>query len=326
MAETFGPAGQAERNRRPQNEDTPMADLILHHYEISAFSERVRLAMGLKGLTYRSVLVPPLMPKPDLTALTGGYRRAPVLQVGADIYCDSLMILRTLDRLHPEPSLAPGGMQAIATPLAWWIDKSLFMPALGVVGNVNAGKIPPEFVTERKAFGFNLDPADIGPLLPLQRDQAAVHLDWLAAMLADGRPFLLGDRPCLADLAAHCPVWLLRTQGRAAAEALLPLTRLEGWYARVCAIGHGIPLPLSSADALAIARDAEPVAPDVAGTAGDLRTGERVTVTPDDTGRDPVAGELLAADAQTIVIRRTDPELGRLNLHYPRAGYDVAPA
>ena len=29
------------------------------------------------------------MPKPNLTALTGGYRKTPVLQIGADIYCNS---------------------------------------------------------------------------------------------------------------------------------------------------------------------------------------------------------------------------------------------
>ncbi len=303
-----------------------MPELILHHYDISAFSERVRLAMGLKRLRYRSVLIPPLMPKPDLTALTGGYRRAPVLQIGADIYCDSLLILRTLETLHPAPSLFPNGTEGVATALAWWADRSLFMPALGIVGNVNAGRIPPDFVAERKAFGFNLDPVDIAPLLPLQRDRAAVHIGWLETMLADGRPFILGAAPSLADLAAHCSIWLLRTQGRAPAEALLPLDRLNGWYERVTAIGHGSPSDLSSTKALAIARDAEPAASAAGGTTGELELGHTVTVTPDDTGRVPISGALISADAQTIVIQRTDAALGRLNLHFPRAGYDVVAA
>ena len=302
-----------------------MPELILHHYDISAYSERVRLAMGLKGLTYRSVLIPPMLPKPDLTPLTGGYRRAPVLQIGADIYCDTQMILRTIDRLHPEPSLTPGGTEGAATALAWWADKSLFMPALGIMAIANAGRISPAFVAERKAFGFNIDPDDVGPLLPLRRDQAAAHVGWLVAMLADGRPFLLGAAPSLADLAAHCSIWLLRNRAREAAEAFLPLDKLNGWYDRITAIGHGTPVELSSKDALAIARNAEPGAPGVEGVTGDLRQGQVVTVTPDDTGRVPVTGELVAADAQTIVIRRSDPELGRLHLHFPRAGFDVSP-
>src|ERR1700736_1244932 len=76
-----------------------MTDIILHHYEISPYSEKVRIGLGLKGLAWGSVEIPVIMPKPDLTALTGGYRKTPVLQIGADIYCDSQLIMRELN--HP---------------------------------------------------------------------------------------------------------------------------------------------------------------------------------------------------------------------------------
>ncbi|MDP1969054.1 MAG: glutathione S-transferase N-terminal domain-containing protein, partial [Burkholderiaceae bacterium] len=62
-----------------------MAELILHHYANSPFSEKVRLILGYKSLAWKSVLVPSLMPKPDVQALTGGYRKTPILQIGADI-------------------------------------------------------------------------------------------------------------------------------------------------------------------------------------------------------------------------------------------------
>jgi len=75
-----------------------MNELILHHYPQSPFAEKARLMLGLKGLSWHSVLIPPVMPKPDLIALTGGYRRTPVLQVGADIYCDTALIARRLER------------------------------------------------------------------------------------------------------------------------------------------------------------------------------------------------------------------------------------
>lgn len=52
---------------------------------------------------------PPIMPKPDLMPLTGGYRRAPVLQIGADIYCDTQLMSRVLESLAPSPSLHPYG-------------------------------------------------------------------------------------------------------------------------------------------------------------------------------------------------------------------------
>ena len=73
-----------------------MAELIFHHYPNSPFSEKIRLIFGLKHLAWRSVLIPVILPKPDVVALTGGYRKTPVLQIGADIYCDSALIARVL--------------------------------------------------------------------------------------------------------------------------------------------------------------------------------------------------------------------------------------
>jgi len=96
-----------------------MTDMILHHYETSPYAEKVRLGLGLKGLAWASVEIPVIMPKPDLTALTGGYRKTPVLQIGADVYCDSQLIMRELERRHParafiqpaaaRPMRSPGG-------------------------------------------------------------------------------------------------------------------------------------------------------------------------------------------------------------------------
>src|SRR4051794_28171567 len=109
-----------------------MTDIILHHYETSPNSEKVRLGLGLKGLAWRSVEIPVIMPKPDLTALTGGYRKTPVLQIGADIYCDSQLIMRELERRHPIPSFYPAGHGA-ADALAWWAEKTTFSPAAGIM-------------------------------------------------------------------------------------------------------------------------------------------------------------------------------------------------
>ena len=84
-----------------------MTDIILHHYDTSPYAEKVRTGLGLKGLAWASVELPVIMPKPNLTALTGGYRKTPVLQIGADIYCDSQLIMRELERRYPTPSFIP---------------------------------------------------------------------------------------------------------------------------------------------------------------------------------------------------------------------------
>ena len=109
-----------------------MPDITLHYYPRFPYAEKIRLALGLKGLAYHSVIVPSWMPKPDLVPLTGGYRRTPVMQVGADVFCDTLVILQQIERMQPAPSLFPGGAAAMATALGWGLEQSLFLPAVGV--------------------------------------------------------------------------------------------------------------------------------------------------------------------------------------------------
>src|SRR5262249_12562898 len=109
-----------------------MTDIILHHYDTSPYAEKVRIGLGLKGLAWASVELPQIMPKPKLTALTGGYRKTPVLQIGADIYCDSQLIMRELERRYPTPSFYPAG-RGPADALAWWAEKTTFTPAAGLL-------------------------------------------------------------------------------------------------------------------------------------------------------------------------------------------------
>ena len=75
-----------------------MSEIILHNYPESPVAEKVRIALGIKGLEWLSVKIPRIPPKPLLMPLTGGYRRTPVMQIGADIYCDSQCIIRELER------------------------------------------------------------------------------------------------------------------------------------------------------------------------------------------------------------------------------------
>jgi glutathione S-transferase len=313
-----------------------MPEIILHHYPRSPYAEKVRLALGLKGLAYGSVTVPSWMPKPDLVPLTGGYRRTPVMQVGADVFCDTLLILRRIERMHPAPSLFPDGSEALAATLGWGIEKSIFVPAVGVVVGLTGRNYPRELVEDRLGFfGFSLEHGNMLPQQPLFVDRLNAHLVRLRGMLGDGRPFLLGAAAGAADLCAYHPLWHLRRAGgdpeaaRTVLALLPPLRALLPWMDRVAAIGHGSPRELSGAEALAVAAAAEPAAPDEApGASGlhGLAVGDRVSVAADDSGRDPVAGRLLAASDHAIVVRRTDPALGEVNVHFPRAGIDAAAA
>src|SRR5438270_14025640 len=119
---------------------TPAPRIILHHFEASPFSEKVRFVFGLKNIEWTSVLISRIMPKPDLMPLTGGYRKTPVMQIGADIYCDTQRILRELDARHPEPPLNPH--PGVSDALAWWAEKAMFTPAVIVAFAPGAEEVP----------------------------------------------------------------------------------------------------------------------------------------------------------------------------------------
>ena len=301
--------------------------LLLHQYDTSPFSEKVRAILAHKHLAWGAVEQPNMMPKPDLLPLTGGYRRIPVLQVGADVYCDTQLIVRVLERLHPEPTLYPDG--GIGTAEAWslWADRLLFMPAVGVVFADIGQFVPKEFMDDRSKMLPGRDFAELPKQAPHAREQVRALLAMLERQLADGRPWLLGPSFSLADAACYHPAWFLRVApGGQALLAEFP--RLTTWMAAIAAMGQGDRQDVTPADALAVARDAEPAAP--AGVdphePNGLRAGMTVHVTPDDYAFDPVAGELVASSVDAVAIRRHDPAVGRVVVHFPRFGFRVVPA
>lgn len=303
-------------------EDRP----ILHHYPRSPFSEKVRLTFGLKKLGWSSVLQPRLAPKPDLVALTGGYRRIPVLQIGADIYCDTRCILAEIERVKPSPSLHPPGSEGLARMVAGFADRFLFADALGLVFALHGDRFPPELHADRARFTAGRfdgwDPERMREKLFSLRLQFRQHRAWLAAMLADGRPYLLGDAVSIADLAAYHPLWYARENLDAAETGIEAGSGLDLWMARLRGFGHGEETALSGAAALDLARAAEPRVLSGNGPAHPLR-GRRVRVVPDDWGFDPVEGELASLDETEIVVAREDASVGRVQVHFPHDGFIV---
>lgn len=303
-----------------------MSDIILHHYPASPFAEKIRLIFGLKGLAWKSVKIPMVMPKPDLMPLTGGYRKTPVMQIGADIYCDTVLIARELERRHPAPTLYPHGSEAVSLGLSFWTDKTLFRDVGALVFGSIGEQMPEAFLKDRAEFrGAPFDIERMKAAVPNAQDQVRAALEWVETGLADGRKFLLGDAPGLADLNVYFNVWFLQRAAEDVRGFLDGFRRIADWSARVAAIGHGDMSVISSGDALEIARDSEPAASEStdAGDPRGLKPGARVSVSPDDTGRVPVEGVLAASGSDRIVIRRSDPRIGEVAVHFPRAGYRV---
>jgi glutathione S-transferase len=251
-----------------------------------------------------------------------------VLQIGADIYCDSQLIMRELERRHPTPSFYPAGRGA-ADALAWWAEKTTFSPAAGILFAKKPDALPEGFLEDRAKFsGRNIDPAALMAAVPNLLDQLRAHFDGLDQMLIDGRSFLQGSAASVADLAAYHPIWFLKQNFGPMAAPLDRFPRLLSWAERMTAMGHGRRSAMTSKKALDVARDAWSIVsatPDPQDPSG-RKPGETVTVTPDDTGRDPVIGQLVASGVHEIVIRRSDPAVGEVCVHFPRGGFVVAPA
>jgi len=302
--------------------------IILHHFDESPFSEKIRLIFGLKKLAWTSVRISRIMPRPDLMPMTGGYRRTPVMQIGADIYCDSQCILRELERRFPQPSLLPEGDAGLAWASAMWTDRSFFQNTVNLVFGTFADKVPQEFIADReKLRGAKFDVAAMTAAIPQMRDQLRTHLQWIELQLGDGRAWLGGDKASLFDVNAYMNVWYVR-QNMPTSDALLAeFGHLRAWEARMRAIGHGRRSEMSTADALAIARAATPQTAVQAdpGDPNGRKVGDRVEVMPDDYGKVKVAGEVVALSAQHIAIRRQDPLAGEVVVHFPRAGFLVLP-
>ena len=302
-----------------------MAELILHHYDISPYAEKIRLAFGLKGLAWRSVIVPMVLPKPDLMPLTGGFRRTPVLQIGADIYCDTLRIAMDLDRRFPDPPLLPEDGSGFDALLATWAERVLMWPTARYVTGMNRESLSEGFFRDRSAMRGHEAPSmeRVAAGLPHQESQLRLMLGWVEELLADAGPDLATRTPRLADFALYQRLWWLKALDGKAAHALADYPRIGGWMVRIERVGHGRRSELSPADALRIASEAEPESLEPADAPGEFPRGLRVRVATEDFAPDPVEGETVRSTSTEITIRRDDPQTGRIHVHFPRLGYEV---
>jgi len=321
-----------------------MADLYLHHYPMSPFAEKVRLMLGFKQLAWQSVIVPSVMPKPDVVALTGGYRKVPFLQMGNDVFCDTNLIAVVLEHLAPTPSFFPNGQRGLNRVVAQWADHQLFWA--GMAYNFQPRGMqqlfegaPPEAV---KAFGADRGAMSAGMTRVRPGDGASAYKSYLrrlADMLAEqatgaeGQPvFLLGHgAPSLADFAAYHTVWFTRHQVPSLAGVLDATPPVADWLSRMVALGHGGMVRAKAEQAIAASAAASS-----AGERNDLKVfgeheafqddhgiplGTLVTLAAESFGTEVTEGTLLAATRTRYTLQHTNERAGTVRVHFPRVGY-----
>lgn len=302
-------------------------DLILHHYDFSNFSEKVRLVMGMKGLTWHSVEIPAYEPKPNYTPLTGGYRRTPALQIGADIFCDTALILDVMKRLKPTPSLYPGPdplrARALTESLTAWAESQLIRSVALYITGVHAKAFPPEFHADRAHLHGKPTPDVARVEAPAVTYQSQVwpQIARIEAMLSMGHDYILGDELSLADISIYEAPWFIETIG-GPCKRLDAHPKTRAWMRRIANVGHGNRQAMTAEDALATALRAEPAAVEASdyGAPESVSVGDVVTITPLDQ-RSPATGTLVYIDAERVSLTTQDDRVGEVGVHFPRLGY-----
>jgi len=307
-----------------------VTEIILHNYPQSPVAEKVRLGLGLKGLSWSNVLIPRVPPKPDLVNLTGGYRRTPVMQIGADVYCDSQCILRELERRFPKPTYFPNNSAGISWGISRW-GEQVFTESIKLVLGAAGEALPEEFAKDRGRLYFGPDWKNelrhfnqyLAPVIT----QIAGHLNWVDQRLTEaGTKFLFADEPGLADLEIYYFVWFIRGRWEEGPEFLSQFTELKNWEQRVAAIGHGEPSEFSAQQALDVANSSTTQAQESIdqNDPQGLQVGMQVSIKPAvDGGEVETVGLVHSADAESISICRTNDRVGEVCVHFPRVGYQV---
>lgn len=304
-----------------------MSELILHHYPVSPFAEKIRAILGFKKLPWRSVHIPQIMPKPDLTALTGGYRKTPVLQIGADIYCDTALIADVLEKLQPAPTLYPEGQAGAARIVAQWADTALFWAAMGhnfaPAGAAQMfGNQPPEV---GKAFAEDRAKMRVAvPRLP-PSDATGAYRSYLRRMshMLGEQDFLMGAAPTIADFSCYHALWFTQNVTSSMNGIFQDFPTVVDWLACMQALAATKGERMSSTEALEVAQAATPQAVADAYFQDDhgIALGSWVTVKADSFGPEPTEGQLVAATRTRYVLARTDERAGTVHVHLPRVGY-----
>ena len=304
-----------------------MQEFILYHYAMSPFSEKVRAMLGYAGLSWQSVIVREMPPRPMLSALAGGYRKVPVAQSGADVFCDSRAIADEIARLSGKPELSLANQPQAVIDFVRTTDLEVF---LACVIAASDGRMLRKLIRDTSllnALRFLKDRITMGTKSrvkavrgPQAKAKVMAHIETMESMLE--KDFLFGDTPCIADFSAYHGLWFVCDL--AGKPWLRDAPNVAAWLERMKAFGHGKPSEITADQALDIARNETPRAIESSG--GNELTGKNVEVAPDDYGRDPVAGRLVFADEQTLTLERSHARVGQVHVHFPKQGYAIKPA
>ena len=299
--------------------------IILHHYPMSPFSEKVRAMFGYLGTPWQSAITTEMPPRPALEILAGGYRKIPVAQVGADIYCDTKTITSLLAGHYQKPELALESCEPEIRRFVEKVEGEIFFACVMYGAGMKLNKKVLRSMSVWHVVKFLFDRIKMGRnavvRMPTPKSSPAIvaaYLPEIETMLNSN--FLFGDTPTIADFSAYHSLWFARDLGEKPIFKSYPKTC--EWMDRIKSFGHGARTEISGEQAIEIARVATPKA--IAAECHNHELiGEWVQVAPADYGLDPTTGILEGSTELTYILSRTHPQTGTVHVHFPKSGYQL---
>jgi len=300
-----------------------MSDLILHHYPMSPFSEKIRVMLGYTGLNWQSVITREMPPRPQLEILAGGYRKIPVGQIGADVFCDSRLIAAEIAALSGKPELALENCPKAQQDYVSEVDLQVFFACIMVASTKAMRKKFRQALSVPDMLRFLWDRLNMGRKATFKavglRDSASrvkEHLNDLESRLK--HPFLFGKKPTHADFSTYHSLWFLRELAESPLLEGHPKT--IAWMNRMQAFGHGGRREISAEQAINIAKRSTPriIAPE---HQSDAQIGQRVSIAPSDYGQIATSGRLVGVTPTSWILSRQEHDVGTVHLHFPQNGF-----
>lgn len=308
-------------------------EIIVYSYEMAPNPQKLFHFLSLFAVPFKYVEVPWIMPRPQLSHVGVTYRRTPLLSINSDMYIDTALIVSKLSDIaqHTNSDLSD-------------TTNHLEFDALGQLGfQCATSLIPPEtpflkdkaFLADRTELtGRPFDPEMLPKVRPMMISKmlSLVHLVE-SHFLRGGRKFFLdGTMPSTADMHLYWSLnWGLRYHKGARPEVSdTTHPRIFQWLEDVESFikdrRHETKISMDEAYKILQVPPTHEYAkfvPHVDDNPEGLQPGQRIKVTPADTGKTgPQFGSLISLNYEQACLRNDEG----LVMHFPRMGYEVVSA
>lgn len=300
--------------------------IILHHTPRSPFSEKVRLMLDLSNKEWMHVQAPVHSNKRTIQKIfVEGYsRRIPLLQIGADIYCDSSAISDQL-------AVSTGIPEYSKENLSDYRDFTIELEEKGFTAffvSIPQKQLLSAYFKDyslKDFYGFvagrvgSFKGVDMPkPNTEAEMQKKEKYLNTCEEMLNTSKYLISNKKPTQTDFVLYHLVWYSLKAN--VTDLFDGRPNIKKWYLGMKAGRKPLPKEISGKESLMIAKDSKPQAIPKEMQVGPM-IGREVSLIPDDVsgpGTLAVTGIVVGEDDQKVILKRETKETGIIHIHFPK--------